>query len=252
MCSSSSDTTFDCGPERDMRVVISAPRKSGGAHLRCLLSMAYDLKAPPLSPPGSNEPTAVAAWLAGLPENSVSTCDIPHADIEKPASASGVHLVGIIRHPFDLFVSNFDVLQQRAVRGVEDDENIRSWSHLSGQDLDGEPVRQFATTSFAIEVRTLRDWSNADCSVRYEDLLAEPGVALQAVSDSLGPLSEDQVRHAVALCPAENVVLSRPGRGRRMPALPPGSWRERLPASLATTLRDTFGADVVALGYEAD
>ena len=122
-----------------MRVVISAPRKSGGAHLRCLLSMAYDLKAPPVSPPEGKEPAEIAAWIHELPDRSVSTCDLPFSLLSHPASAASVHLVGIIRHPFDLFVSNFDVAQQRAARGRGSSEEDPAWSVLSGVELDGRP-----------------------------------------------------------------------------------------------------------------
>jgi hypothetical protein len=235
-----------------MRIVISAPRKSGGAHLRCLLSMAYDLKAPPVSAPEQEDQAGIAAWLASLPEKSVTTCDLPHSLLAACVPASDVRLVGVIRHPFDLFVSNYDVAQQRATRGRDDDEGDRSWNILSGEDLDSEAAWDYATTGFASDVRALMDWTGSGSAVRYEDLLADPTAVITSLSFHLGPLTEEQVRHAESLCPAENVVLSRPGRGRRMPALPPGAWRERLPATLLETLRARYAPDVAALGYDAN
>lgn len=234
-----------------MRLVISAPRKSGGAHLRCLLSMAYDLKAPPVAAPAPGDAAAIAGWLAELPEHSVSTCDLPYTALRVSALDSRVHLIGVVRHPFDLFVSNFDVAQQRATRGRDDDESSYSWHALSGEVLDGDVAIAYAATGFAAEVEALRDWAAASVAIRYEDLLAEPEAALRSLSPTLGRLAAEQISHAVSLCPAENVVVSRPGRGRRMPALPPGAWRERLPDTLLTTLQECYGADVAALGYDA-
>lgn len=234
-----------------MRIVISAPRKSGGAQLRCLLSMAYDLKAPPVAAPAPGDGPAIAEWLAALPENSVSTCDLPYMVLSATALSPGVQFVGVIRHPFDLFVSNFDVAQQRATRGRDDDESNYAWSVLSGESLDGDVARGYAASGFASEVEALRDWAAESVAIRYEALLSEPEAVLQTLSLRLAPLAAEQISLAVSLCPAENVVVSRPGRGRRMPALPPGAWRERLPGALLTALQERYGADVTALGYDA-
>jgi hypothetical protein len=233
-----------------MRVVISAPRKTGGSQLRCLLSMAYDLKAPPAPAPATDDQSAVAAWFADLPAKSVSTCDLPFAALKASALAEVVHVIGVIRHPFDLFVSNFDVAQQRAARGREDDGADHGWSMLAGEELDGAAAHAYAASGFASEVMALRNWDSSGSAIRYEDLLADPEAVLISLSRALGPLTADQIGQAVKLCPAENVVVSRPGRGRRMPSLPPGAWRERLPSTMLETLRAGYGADLAALGYD--
>lgn len=243
-------TKFERDVESHMRVVISAPRKTGGAQLRCLLSMAYDLKAPPAPAPATDDLTAVSIWLAELPEMSVSTCDLTFSTLKAPASDADVHVVGVIRHPFDLFVSNFDVAQQRAARSREDDAADHGWSILAGEELEGDAAHAYAATGFASEVRALRNWASSGSAVRYEALLAGPSDVLKSLSLALGPLTAAQISHAVSLCPAENAVVSRPGRGRRMPPLPPGAWRERLPSTLLETMRANYGVDVAALGYD--
>lgn len=233
-----------------MRVVISTPRKTGGSQLRCLLSMAYDLKAPPAPAPATDDRAAIATWLADLPAQSVSTCDLPFAVLQAPDTATEVQVIGVIRHPYDLFVSNFDVAQQRVARGRDDDEIDHGWSILAGEELDGEAALAYAASGFASEIRALRDWASSRSTVRYEDLLADPAEVLESLTLVLGPLTAEQICHAVGLCPAENVVVSRPGRGRRMPSLPPGAWRERLPSTTLETLRAGYRTDVAALGYD--
>jgi hypothetical protein len=212
--------------------------------------MAYDLKSPPSPAPATDAQAAIAAWLADLPTRSVSTCDLPFSAL-KEAGVAEVVFIGVIRHPFDLFVSNFEVAQQRAARGREDDEADYGWSILAGEELDGDAAQTYATSGFTNEVEALRDWASSGNAVRYEDLLADPAEVLKSLSPALGPLTVEQIGHAVSLCPPENVVVSRPGRGRRMPSLPPGAWRERLPSTILETLRANSGADVTALGYDA-
>jgi hypothetical protein len=213
--------------------------------------MAYDLKEPPVSPPEHQGPAEIAAWLSELPERSVSTCDLRFSILFNPASATDVQLIGIIRHPFDLFVSNFDVAQHRSTRGRGSSEEGLAWSVLAGEELGGEVARLYAGGDFASEVHALRDWATYGAAVKYEDLLADPAAALKSLSVALGPLTDGRIGHAAGLCPAENVVVSRPGQGRRMPSLTPGAWRERLPASLLSFLRRDYGDQVAELGYDA-
>jgi hypothetical protein len=234
-----------------MRVVISAPRKSAGAQLRCLLSMAYDLKAPPVSAPDHQDSAEIAGWLAALPARSASTCDVPRSMLIAPATAAGVRLVGVIRHPFDLFVSNYDVAQQRAIRGRESNHDVFTWSVLAGEELTSDIATAYAIGDFAGEIAALKAWSTSDLHVRFEDLLDDPAAVLGSLSGDLGALSDEEITHAVGLCPAENVVKSRPGLGRRMPSVPPGAWKDRLPAGLIDVLVKHYGADVAELGYQA-
>jgi hypothetical protein len=212
--------------------------------------MAYELKAPSAPAPATDDQATLATWLADLPAQSVSTCDLSLSALQAPASNADVHVIGLIRHPYDLFVSNFDVAQQRAARGRADEAADHGWSVLAGEELDSDVVHTYATSGFASEVRALRNWASSGKAVRYEDLLADPAQVLESLARSLGPLTAEEIGHAVGLCPAENVVASRPGRGRRMPSLPPGAWRERLPATMLATLRATYSADVTVLGYD--
>lgn len=213
--------------------------------------MAYDLKAPPISAPERRDPVEIAAWLAELPEQSVSTCDLPRSMLLEPATAAGVLLVGVVRHPFDLFVSNYDVAQQRATRGRDADDQEIAWTVLAGEELAGDVATAYAAGAFSAEIAAIQDWSKSEVSVSFEDLLVEPGTVLNSLSAELGPLTHEEIAHAVGLCPAENVVVSRPGQGRRMPPTPPGAWRDRMPASLIAVLVQHYGAEVAELGYQS-
>ena len=74
--------------------------------------------------------------------------------------------------------------------------------------------------------------------------------ALEHLATALGNLDDDAIARAVAICPAENLVRSSPYRGRRMPPVPAGAWRERLTDEQLSVLRERYGDDVRRLGYE--
>ncbi|MFT4036885.1 MAG: hypothetical protein QM692_01795, partial [Thermomicrobiales bacterium] len=143
-----------------MRVIIAAPRKSGSAQLRCLLAMAYGLKAPVSDAPSQATPESVQTWLDESADNSVATCDFAAPLLADAARAAGVSVVAVIRHPYDLFLSNYEVAQQRASRNRDEPETAGAWAQLAGLDLTSTEVEEYARVSFGEELRWLRDWAD--------------------------------------------------------------------------------------------
>lgn len=237
-----------------MRVLFSAPRKTGNAYLRCLLASAYGLQVVSLrDAPRSSDRCSLAAWLDALPEDSLAGSSLACSpELRETAGERNITLIGVIRHPFDLFLSNFEVAQHKAARDKRNSEDVPLMQALAGMSLEDPAVREYARNRFAAEVSWLRDWHDgAAMAIRYEQLLAAPREVMDTMSSSLGLSAEDGVVRAIDVCQAENLVISRPARGRRMPAVPPGAWRERLPAALQSALREQYSDDVLYLGYES-
>jgi hypothetical protein len=238
-----------------MRVLISAPRKTGSALLRCLLASSYGLNIlGRRDAPSSKDAAAVSSWLADFPDQSIASVDYPWSnDLADTAAKRGIILVGILRHPFDLFVSNYDVAHQRARRKKADDEEAKLWPELAGLELDDPAMLAYARDGFDAEVQWLHGWSESSASiVRFEELDTFPAKAFSSLEQQLGALDSATIDRAVEMCPPESFIVSRPFRGRRMGNLSAGSWRERLPDALKATLRDQYAPDVERLGYEVD
>lgn len=232
-----------------MRVLISAPPKSGGSQLRCLIAAAYGLRAlNTREAPGGSDHDALYVWLTELPDASVASLDLPWSEALAHGLGEDVRLVSIIRHPFDLFLASYDVAQQRAARGRQ---AARGWGALAGKPIDDPAIINFACRGFAAEVTSLRGWSESSAAtIRFETLEADPAEALRIASERLGALDGRALTSAVELCPADQVIVSRPSQGRRMGNVPAGSWRERLPAVLLDVLRERYAEDAVRLGYD--
>ena len=236
-----------------MRVVIAAPRKTGNARLRCLLAAAYGLE-----PVGSRDApddsnfSRVASWLGGLPDRRVGHTSYRHtAELETLATTLGITLVAVVRHPFDLFISIYEVAQRRSDKKGRQTDTAAAWAPLEGTELDNPMVLAYLREGFSEEIAWLIDWYRSGVPiVRFEVLEADPSRALMGLSDRLGSLDADVVARAVAICPAENLVRSSPVRGRRMPPVSTGAWRERLSDEHIAILRDRYGEDVKHLGYE--
>jgi len=236
-----------------MRVLIAAPRKSGSARLRCLLSFAYGLtSAHSRGVPNQEDIDAIEAWLGALPESSVVSTDFNYSpEVREACTRHAISLVAILRHPFDLLVSTYDVAQQRALSGKPATRDDEMQSQMVGKSLDDPVVLDYARNEFTGEVASLTGWHESGVPViRFEQIEADPAAALADLAAYLGVVDNANIARAVALCPAGNPVHGRPERGRRMEALPPGAWQERLPEITLDVLRERFTADVRRLGYE--
>jgi hypothetical protein len=235
-----------------MRVLIAAPRKTGNAHLRCLLATAYSLtNADARSVPDDSDLARVDTWLNDLPEDAVAQTDYRFTPgLGALATGHDVTLVGIIRDPRDLYVSTNEGAQRRG--GREDvGQHPSGGNRLNGQPLASDAALGYLSDGFADEIAWLRSWDDSGMPlVRYEELQANPASVLQELSASLAPLTPEQIAHAVDLCPPGNIVYSHPGRSRRMPEIPPGAWRERLSDAHLAIFRDRYADDVRGLGYE--
>ena len=236
-----------------MRVLIAAPRKTGNAQLRCLLAAAYGLElVSSRDAPDDVDFSRVTAWLGELPNRSVAHTSYRHtAELELLAATLGITPVAVVRHPFDLFVSIYEIAQRRSAKKGRQIDAAAAWAPLEDTELDDPAVLAYVREGFSDEIAWLTEWHDSGVPiVRFEVLEADPSLALTGLSAHLGALDRDAIARAVAICPAENLVRSSPVRGRRMPAVSAGVWRKRLSADHIAILRDRYGDDVERLGYE--
>ena len=236
-----------------MRLLIAAPRKSGNARLRCLLATAYGLElVGSRDVPDGAGIGEVASWLSDLPDSSVAHVPWGHtAALDMLAAKHEARFVAILRHPFDLLLSVHEIAQHRSGKKGRQGQTADSWAVLAHRELSDPEVLAYLHEGFSDEIAWLRDWHDSGAPLlRFELLDADPAGALAALASDLGSLADETIAHAVAVCPAENLVRSSPVRGRRMPAVSAGAWRERLSDEHLAILRDRYGSEVSQLGYE--
>jgi Sulfotransferase domain len=234
-----------------MKVMIVSPPKSGANRLRCLLATLYGLRAVDArDAPIGGALADVSRWLETLPDDCVTHTDLPF-DPALLASAAdhGVTFIAIVRHPFDLFVSNREVRSRRDLRANRRMHNRDPLDTTlpTPQSSDSE----YPLGSFAADLQSQLDWAaGAAATIRYEDILEQPDVALTLLAGVFGHLDEAKISRAVELCPAEQRIVSSGNRGVRMTELPPGSWQTRIDAATLEQLQSQFRQAVARLGYE--
>ena len=173
MCSSNLGikSNGQLGEVAKMRLLIATPRKSGNAQLRCLLASAYGLEFinSRHAPDGSNF-AEMRAWLGELPERSVAHTSFRYTPQLKTLAAKlGITLVAVLRHPFDLFVTIYDVAQHRADKKGPQSEAAVSWTHLAGKDFDHPDVLAYLREGFSEEIDWLKEWHDSgELVLRFE------------------------------------------------------------------------------------
>ena len=239
-----------------MRIVIVSPPKSGNHWIKCLLSRIYDLDWLRGKDKVGTQPEAFAEWVAqgAFPDGTIfhqhcrfsrKLCDVIEA---VPA-----HIVTIVRDPYDVFVSLYSWMQDRAAHGVVR-ERARPRDGLFGKPLDHPDVLAYLADEFGANLMRANGWlhSGRAVVVRYENLHRDPVGELTQATNQIAPVSRERIEAAIAACHADNM--------RQMAALPKLAWHvrsakvgeshERLSEPHLVVFRERHADLIRSLGYE--
>ncbi len=238
-----------------MRIVVSAPPKTGNHWIGCLLSTIYDLQWPT---PGAHAATATPETLAqfvaagGFPDGSMfhhhSRFDPQLCDI---IDAVPAHNVTIIRDPYDVFVSMYYWEQERSSRGLGRDRP-RPRHAMYAKPLDHDDVLAFLTNGFRAHIARANGWlqSGRSLVIRYEELHANPVDALTRITDQIEPVSEARILAAIESCRAERVRQQDEKMAWHVRSARVGDSREKLGEVHLKIIRERHGDLIRRLGYE--
>lgn len=237
-----------------MRIVVSAPPKSGNHWIGCLLSTIYELQWPT---PGGHAATASPATLAafaelgGFPDGSMfhhhtrfqhRLCDV--------IDAIPAHIVTIVRDPYDVFVSMYFWEQERSSRGLGR-SRPRPRHALYGKPLDHQDVLEFLADRFGQQIAKANDWLHGGRAgpIRYEELHTDPIGALKRLTDQIQPVTIDSITSAIEACRADRVRQQGEKMAWHVRTAKVGDSQGRLSESHLSIFRERHGDLVRSLGY---
>jgi Sulfotransferase domain len=238
-----------------MRIVVSAPPKSGNHWIGCLLSTIYGLQWPaPGGHAAARGPESLAAFVqnGGFPDGSMfhhhsrfsgRLCDV--------IDAIPAHHVTIVRDPYDVFVSMYYWEQERASRGLGQ-ERPRPRNAMYGKPLDHEDVLAFLADGFGPHIARASGWlhSGRVISIRYEELHHDPVGALKRVTDQIEPIDVARIEGAINACRAERVRQQDEKMAWHVRAAKVGDSRDKLGPAHIDIFRERHGDLIRSLGYE--
>ncbi|MCC7022797.1 MAG: hypothetical protein IT338_08215 [Thermomicrobiales bacterium] len=238
-----------------MRIVVSAPPKSGNHWIGCLLSTIYGLQYPT---PGGHAATASPETLAefaasgGFPDGSMfhhhtrfhpRLCDV--------IDAIPAHHVTMVRDPYDVFVSMYYWEQERSARGLGRDRP-RPRHAMYGKPIDDEAVLQFLADGFGPHIERANGWihSGRAIPIRYEELHDSPVAALQRVTGQIKPVSDETIVAALEACRADRARQQDEKMAWHVRAARVGDSRDKLGEAHLRIFRERHGDLIRSLGYE--
>jgi len=237
-----------------VRIVVSAPPKSGNHWIGCLLSTIYGLQWPT---PGGHAATASPETLAefahagNFPDGSMfhhhsrftdRLCDV--------IDAIPAHHVTIIRDPYDVFVSMYYWEQERSTRGLGRDQP-RPRHAMYGKPLDHQEVLEFLANGFGPHIKRANSWlhSGRAIPIRYEELHANPVGALTRVTGQIEPVPTERIVAAIETCRADRVRQQDEKMAWHVRSAKVGDSRAKLSDTHLEIFRDRHGDLIRSLGY---
>jgi hypothetical protein len=237
-----------------VRIVVSAPPKTGNHWIGCLLSTIYHLQWPT---PGGHAATDTPETLAefvrsgGFPDGSMfhhhsrfthRLCNV--------IDAIPAHHVTMVRDPYDVFVSMYFWEQERSSRGLGRSQP-RPRHAMYGKAIDHDDVLAFLADGFGSHIRRAHGWLHGERAIpiRYEELHTDPVAALTRITSHIEPVSTDRILAALDACRADRVRQQDEKMAWHVRTATVGDSHAKLSEKHLAIFRDRHGALIRALGY---
>jgi hypothetical protein len=238
-----------------MRIILAGPPKTGNVWVENILARVYGLHPQVPVPPyhfwGARDVVDLQRLVddGGFADGAIFHQHYwPTEAFLALAAEIPCHLVSVVRHPYDTFVSLYFYIQNftdafRAV-GASDVQII-------GKPIDHPDVLDFLATGFRIHLLQANAWVQSGRSrvVRYEELHRDPVTAIRRLADGIQPVPGDRITDALVASDASRMRQQSVWLARHIRQGAVGDWRNHLSAPHLEIFRTVLADLVVALGY---
>ena len=238
-----------------MRIVVSAPPKTGNHWIGCLLSTMYELTWPVEGAHAAvSSPDTLAEFVAAgkFPDDAMFHHHSKFtARLCNVIDAIPAHNVTLCRNPYDVFVSMYYWEQERSTRGLGRDQ-ARPRHAMFGKPIDHPDVLEFLANSFGAHRNRATEWqvSRRPSPIRYDELHEDPVTALKRVTAAIEPVSDDAIRRALDICRADRVRQQDAKMAWHVRSAKVGDSRDRLSEAHLVIFREQHGDLIRQLGYD--
>ncbi len=233
-----------------MKIIVASAPKTGNTWMTHLLSSIYGLpevELPPTFDPHIADQQG-PAWVA-------LQHYYPEPDLLAWAECHQVFFVTMLRHPGDLLVSLWHMMQNKSYNPNSD--LGRSTMLLLNGERMGEHTEQYVKEDFFHGLYIPLDWMEMGQSliVRYENLWRDPVKTLTDLTNRIRPVEPHRIESAIDLCDLSLLrKLYDDPQGKFFRKGGPGNWRDALPDTIVDVFRhhEPYPAIFRAWGYTLD
>jgi hypothetical protein len=234
-------------PRAPLRLMVGATPRTGNNWLTHLLSRVYDI---PLVL-GPNTPDE-------LPDDQGSYVFyqhfLPTEQVLTWGSRNHVQFVTLTRHPADVFLSLYKLINDLEKTGMDQSITSCSWYRkLIGRPLSAPEVFDFIVNDFD-EVHNSLFWiqSGRALKVRYEDLNMRTEETLLELTRQIRPVSLEHIRQAIAECTKDKMRQQSDFLRINVRKGSVGEGREKLSPRHLELIRCKYADELETLGYQQE
>ena len=212
-----------------MKIIVASPAKTGNVWMKNLLAAAYDVEVQ--KGPQGRQLDALASYLdQGQFQSGVFHRHYrPIKPLFKILAGRDIHLVTTIRHPYDVFISQYFYVQRFS-------ELFKPGAQLHfmiDKPIDHPEVLDYlgrTEQGFGSRVKLARDWVESEQSIiaRFEDMIRAPVETLSAVADRIESVARTRIQAAVEQSKADRMRQRSKQMARHVRKGTSGDWRNHL------------------------
>jgi hypothetical protein len=234
-----------------VKIIVASPAKTGNVWMKNLLAAAYGVEVQK-GPPGRQLDSLGTYLASGTFKSGVFHRHYrPIKLFFRLLEGQDIHLVSTIRHPYDVFISQYFYVQRFS-------ELFKPGSQLHfmiDKPIDHPKIMAYLgqeAQGFGSRIKLARSWVDSGRSiiVRFEAMVREPVETLSAVTDQIESVALERIEAAVEQSKAERMRQRSKQMARHVRKGTSGDWRNHLSEQHLEVINRNFGADIRAIGYE--
>ncbi len=235
-----------------IRIIVAGPPKTGNVWIKHILAELYGLHI--ISPEPGAEVEELQSFLQNgqFPPDSIFQQHYwPTEEFLSLVAAEQIHLVTVLRNPYDAFVSLYHFVQNFPENFPPGHELHPLRKNL----IDDPEIFAFIARvqkGFGIHLQLAYEWLASERSqiVRYEDLQLDPFPEVARLASRIAPVEEAAIRAAIEASSAEKMRKRSNRLSRHIRKAKVGDWKNHLSEEHLQVFRANHADLIEKLGYE--
>lgn len=235
-----------------MRIVIAGPPKTGNVWIENILSCIYGLRIlwPPDVP--TNDPASFRTFVEEdqfLDQSIFHQHFLPTQAFFDIADSIDFHIVTIIRHPYDTFLSLYNYVQNFSDVFISSRDIAVI---MFNKPIEHPHVMLFLEHGFRMNIYQAHEWIKTGRSnvVRYEDMHEDSFRTVKALTEKISPVENEVIAAAIEASVADVMRKRDEYTAKHISGARVGGWREQFTPKHLKIFRERHAPMIEALGYE--
>ena len=232
-----------------MRILLIGPAKTGNVWVQKILESVYQLT---VIDPHLDTLEALETYVreGSFKDQTIFICHLPpEKDLLKILGTLPVHLVTVVRSPYDMLVSSYYFIQNIRPETIQSEDISKK---IIGKPIDDPAVFDFIEKGFHWPMQLALQWikSGESSVVRYERLHSQPLDEMRQLTDRIQPVDDQHLLKAIQSCDATTLRKLSPALAKHIRSATVGDWKNHLGEKHLALIKTCHADLITQLGYD--